>query len=243
MFRRLFRFSLFASALAIGAAIGCAVFNRVEGSGTAATDDREIGKDVTEVVLSGVGDLTVVKSDTPALRVTADDNLLPLIETVTSGNKLTIRTKSGHSLAPKTPITYTLFVPNLTKLDVSGAGNAIAEGLTGDDVSIKVSGAGNITIQKAECKNFTVTLSGAGNATLSGSTTKLTVKVSGAGDVKAADLKAAAADVQISGAGDATIWATDELKARVSGAGDVKYKGSPRVEQKVSGAGSISAMN
>jgi hypothetical protein len=231
---------LVVAACALGVALGFAVLrDRVEGSGNRAAEEREVGE-ITEVVLSGVGDLTVTPGEVTELVVSADDNILPLLETNSSGGTLTLRTKSGVSLAPKTPITYALRVPRLDRLTVSGAGNAAVEGpVGGDDLGIKVSGAGDVKLRGLACRGLTVTLSGAGNVTAAGTADRLTAKVSGAGDIKAADLKATAADVHISGAGNVTVWATGDLKARVTGAGDVKYKGQPRVDQKVSGAGSI----
>jgi len=242
MIRRACKFLLFASALGVGALLACTAFTEtVEGSGNPATEDRSVGA-VNEVVLSGVGNLTVIPGDVPSLSVTADDNILPLIETETSGRKLTISTKSWYSLRPKSPINYTLTVPRLEKLSVSGSGNVKAERLTGDNIAIKLSGAGNAVLREVTCKTLALTLSGAGNATMSGTADRVTARISGAGDIDAAGLKVGTADVQVSGAGNASVWATDELKVRVSGAGGVKYKGTPRIDQKVSGAGSIKPM-
>jgi len=239
MFRRAFKFVLFASALGIGALLAAAMFHEtVVGSGNSASEERGVGA-VTEVSLSGIGNLTIRAGDTPALSVTADDNLLPLIETETSGKKLSIHTKSGFSLRPNSPISITLTLPKLEKLNVSGSGNATAERINGDNLTIKLSGAGNATLHEVTCKTLTLSLSGAGNARLDGGAEKVTARISGAGDIDAAALKVGTADVQVSGAGNASVWATDELKVRVSGAGDVKYKGSPKIDQKVSGAGSV----
>ena len=239
MIRRAFKFVLFASALGAGALIALAVFQEtVVGSGKTATEERAVGA-VTEVSLSGIGNLTIRQGEIPGLAVTADDNILPLIETEASGKKLIIRTRTGYSLRPSAPISYTLTVPRLEKLSVSGAGNATADHLSGDNLTVKLSGAGNAVVREVACQSLTLTLSGAGNATLSGTAQKVTARISGAGDIDAAGLKTACADVQVSGAGNASVWATEELKVRVSGAGDVRYKGSPRIDQKVSGAGSV----
>lgn len=242
MIRRLFRFGLLVSAPIVGGLIAWGAFREtVQGSGKAATEDREVGT-VTEVVLSGIGNLTLVQGEVPVLSVTADDNILPLLETESSGRKLALGTKSGFNLHPKTPITYTLTVPRLEKIVVSGAGNVKAEKFAADELAVKLSGAGKITMTELNCRVLTLTLSGAGTATVGGSAGKATLKVSGAGDIHAAGLKVNAADVQVSGAGNASVWATGELKARVSGAGGVTYKGDPKVEKKESGAGKVRAM-
>src|SRR5437867_2120919 len=127
MIRRAFKLMLFVSALGIGALLAVAMLREtVSGSGNPATEERDVGS-VREVSLSGIGNLTVREGDVPSLSVTADDNILPLLETETSGNKLTIRTKSGFSIRPSGPINYILTVPKLEKVSVSGSGNVKAE--------------------------------------------------------------------------------------------------------------------
>lgn len=242
MIRRAIKLVLYTAALGGGALLGVAVSRpAVAGSGISATEERDIG-DVTAVALSGTGDLTIVPGQVPALSVTADDNILPLIETESDGGTLTLRTKSRTNVRPKTKIAYTLTVPRLSAITVSGAGNVTAQQLTTGALTVKLSGAGSANFESLACKALTLNLSGAGTARASGTTERLTVKLSGAGDIDVAGLKATTADVQISGAGMASVWAVKELKARVSGAGDVKYKGSPTVEQKVSGAGRVRSL-
>ena len=243
MLRRVVRLSLFAGALAVGAVIGCNVLGpATDGSGTPATESRDVG-DVTEVALVGVGDLVVVPGERTKLVVTADDNLLPLLETKSEGGKLTLGVKSGHNVNPKTPITFTLVVDRLERLSITGSGNAAGEGLTGEKLELKVSGSGNVSMTGLDYKEVSATISGSGEMTLGGTAERLTSTISGSGDVNAKELKAATGDVTVSGSGDVTLWATGELKARVSGSGDVRYKGSPRVDQKVSGSGTVKAMN
>jgi hypothetical protein len=240
MIRGAFKLVLFASALGVGGWLAVATAREtIDGSGAPATEERDVG-DVSEVVLSGVGDLTVVPGEFAALSVTADDNVLPALETESANGKLTLRTRSRTTLRPKTKIAYTLTVPRLDAITVSGAGNVKSTRLDADTLTVKLSGAGNVHLNNLTCKALALNVSGAGTAHLAGATEKLTMRLSGAGGIEAAGLKASSADVQVSGAGNATVWAADELKARVSGAGGVRYKGVPgSVEQKVSGAGRI----
>lgn len=219
--------------------VGCG--QHVEGSGKAATEDREVGE-VTEVSLTGIGDLVVVPGEKTRLVVTADDNILPLIATTSEGGKLSIGMKPGFNPRPRVPVTFTLFVKSLDKLTVSGAGNAAGEGLAGEKLEVRISGAGNVSMKGLTYKEVAASVSGAGDVELGGTTGKFTASISGAGDIDAKELKADSAEVSVSGAGDASVWATDDLKVRVSGAGDVRYKGSPKVEQKVSGAGDVKPM-
>src|SRR5579883_2845357 len=244
MIRRAIKLVLFASALSVGGllALATTVRETVEGSGISATEERDIGN-VNEVVLSGVGDLTIVPGAMPALSVTADDNILPALETNASGGKLHIGTRSLTSIHPKTKIHYTLTVPQLNSITVSGAGTVKTQRLEADDLKLKLSGAGKVQLDNLNCKSLAITLSGSGIANLSGPAEHFKLRLSGAGKIDAVKLQTNSADVRISGAGQAAIWSTDELKARISGAGNVKYRGQPQhIEQKVSGSGHIRAL-
>ncbi len=237
MIRWAIKHSLYAAALFTGGAIAWAVSRpAVEGSGTPATETRAIGA-VTEVVLSGSGDVTIVRGDDATVRVTADDNILPLLATETKGGKLNIHARG--SIKPKTKIAYTVTVPDLKAVTVSGAGNVTAEKLVGESLKVKLSGSGTATLRDVTYQTLALDLSGAGKVTVSGNAARTTLKLSGAGKIDAAGLRTTFAEAQVSGAGHASVWAATDLKARVSGAGSVKYKGSPQVEQKVSGAGSV----
>ncbi|MBP3960107.1 DUF2807 domain-containing protein [Gemmata sp. G18] len=238
MIRWAIKHSLYVAALGFGGMVAWAVSRpTVEGSGNSVTEERSIGP-VSEVTLSGVGDVVIKQGDVASLRVTADDNILPLLVSESNGNKLRLSTRSS-SMRPKTKIAYVVTVPQLDALTVSGAGNVTVEKLTGDDLKVKLSGAGTATLREVTYKELALDLSGAGKATATGTATRTTFKLSGAGKIDATGLQAVSADVRVSGAGHANVWAARELKANVSGAGGVKYKGTPQLEQKVSGAGSV----
>ena len=241
MIRRVIRFGLLASSLAAGGLLALATTarDRIDGSGVPATEERSVG-DVSAVELAGVGELTIVPGAAPSLSVTADDNVLPALETESANGRLTLRTKSRVSINTKTKIAYTLTVPRLDSVTVSGAGSVRAHRLDSDDLKVKLSGAGKAHLDNITCKSLKLELSGAGSAALGGAAEQFTLRLSGAGGVDAARLKANSADVRVSGAGNATVWVEGELKVRVSGAGGVKYKGHPaQIEQKASGAGRI----
>ena len=138
MIRRVVKFGLLASALVGGGllALGTTLRETVDGSGVPATEERDIG-DVNEVVLSGIGELTIVPGAVTALSVTADDNVLPVIETESVNGKLTLRTKSRTSLRTKTKIAYTLTTPRLDAITVSGAGNVKSSRLESDNLTVK----------------------------------------------------------------------------------------------------------
>lgn len=237
--RRGFKLGLFASALLVGGVLAHAIISEpVRGSGKAVTQERKIGN-ATELSIIRGDDIEIVQGDMPSVRITADDNILPLLETRNHNGKLTFDARAGFSIREVTPITYRVVLPEVQKISVSGTGNVKAAGLTADSLTINLSGAGKATLKDITCNTLTLSISGVGNTTLTGKVDKLVVKLSGAGDVDAQGLQAKSADTQISGAGTAKVWATTALKAKISGAGSIQYRGNPQIEQKVSGAGSV----
>lgn len=239
MLRRVFRVGMYASALVVGGAVASSLLSTpVVGSGVEVTETRPV-EAVTEVELAGGGELVVTPSDRPGLTVTADDNLLPYLETVVSRNRLSLRTRSGYRLSPVTPVVYRLSVPRLSKLTVSGSGAAGGEGLTGGDLEVRVTGSGGVVLGGLDVGAVKLTVTGSGTAELGGRAASLTAKVTGSGEVKAGGLKVGTAEATVTGSGGLTVWPADALKARVTGSGDVRYKGTPTVERKVTGSGSV----
>ena len=232
---------LIGGALLFGGWLPCAAAgDSVNGSGKAKSEDRSIS-DVSEVATSGGGAIEITLGDKPNVRVSADDNILPLLEVKCADGKLTFETKFGYEINPVTPITYVVTLPQLKKLTVSDAGNVKAAGLKGAELAIRMSGAANVTLKNVHCKSLSLSPDGAGQATMAGTAAKARIRSSGAGTVDATDLKSVACDAEVSGNGSARIWATDELKVRVSGTARVEYKGKPRIEQSVADKGRIQA--
>jgi hypothetical protein len=241
MICRVFRagkYVLFAGALVAGGLIAASRPERVTGSGNPATEGRTVGA-VDQISLAGSGNLTVINGDAPSLTVTADDNLLPLIETIVSGRQLQIHTRAGYSINPQTPISYTLTVPQLEKVELSGSGSVQASQFTGNKLAITLSGTGTIMLRELDYEALSVNLSGAAKATMSGVANEMTVRVSGSGDIDAKELRTATSEVRVSGSADIRLWATERLNARVSGSGDVRYRGDPKIEKRISGSGSV----
>ncbi|HEY1188873.1 MAG TPA: head GIN domain-containing protein [Gemmata sp.] len=239
MIRWAFRHTLYAMALGFGGLIAwSATRPALEGSGTPATEERDVVGEPTEVVISGMGAVLLVQGPAPAVRVTADDNIVPHLKANTSGKRLTLTTDTSAALKPKTNIRYRVTLPNLTAVTVSGAASVGTDTFNCEKLAVKLSGAGKADLHDLTCRSLALTLSGAGKANVTGTAEHATIKLSGAGTIDATALRVGTAEVQLSGAGKATVWA-DVLKARVSGAGVVKYKGAPQLEQKVRGAGTI----
>jgi hypothetical protein len=221
-------------------AIGGWAGERVNGVGEPQTESRDVGS-FSQVSLSGVGEVHLHQGPYKPIEITAEQNILDIMETEVRGDRLHIGTKKGYYIGRTKKLEIHVWSQEYTSAHSSGAGDIrTADRISGDDFDISLSGAGSFS-GDLEVKELRTDISGAGNATLSGSAQKHEFYISGAGSVSAYDLRTESSLANISGAGDAKLHCESELEARVSGAGSIRYRGNPSVEKHVSGAATIKA--
>jgi Putative auto-transporter adhesin, head GIN domain len=195
--------------------------NGVKGSGVSATETRAMAQ-FSGVDLTGVGKLILKVSEGSnySVKVTADDNLLALVETKVAGDKLTIGLKDSVSISNSSSFVYEVTAPKIEKLETSGAAAVEGSGFNGGKLALNVSGVGSVKLN-GRVDEFRADLSGAGSLDSSGLI---------ANDVK----------VELSGVGSADVHADQRIRANVSGLGSITWRGSATdVKTDVSGLGSV----
>lgn len=206
-------------ALVFGAA-GCKSMlgiNKVQGSGTAKTEKRDVAR-FTAIEVSCHGNVNVTAQSAASLSVTGDDNIVPLITTEVKDDTLYI--KSDKEYDSKRPLHIDVAAPDVARFVFSGAGDA--------------------ALSKIQNERLEITVTGAGKLTASGETKEASVSLTGAGDLDAKDLHAAKTTVKSTGVGSVEVYATDELVANATGLGNVNYYGNPKhVTAKATGLGEI----
>lgn len=191
----------------------------IKGNGKARTEQRTLPT-FRALSVSGSIEVRVVVGGKQSVELRGDDNVLPVIETRVTKDRLVVHSTDSYS--SKVPLELRITVPALEALSASGACRGSVKGITG--------------------KTFALDASGASSFDLAGTVDRLRVDVSGSGTVRARGLVAASARASVSGAGDVELTATSQLDASVSGAGSIDYWGNPgSVQRSVSGAGSIDA--
>jgi hypothetical protein len=218
--------------------------NYIEGSGDVITETREVSG-FDRISLSGFGKVNVVQGDEESLTVTTDDNIMPYIETEVRGDTLVLGfTDDGEhkSFDPTKGITFDLVVKDLSRIDVSGAGDIQVDALETESLRVELSGAGNLYIDSIVADELVIRISGAGNASVGGVVTGQDITLSGAGNYNGGDLESETAIIEMSGVGNGTVWATENLDIHMSGVGNLEYYGSPRVIQNVSGFGVVRSL-
>ncbi len=177
--------------------------NAIHGSGVSKTETRAVGS-FSKLDIAGAGDVDVEVGPTQAVSVTADDNILPIIETVVSGDTLSIGSEGSYN----------------TKLGVKV--NITVPALDG----VSVSGSGNFHVKGVKARNMDVGITGSGDITIIGGVDQLTGQITGSGNLHGGDLTAKRVHVTVTGSGNANVLATEELDASVTGSGDVRYSGN-----------------
>jgi len=188
----------------------------IHGSGTMATEVREVESFTRVSVAMGV-DVLVTVGSPQQVKLTFDDNIIGKVRTRVRGNTLEIDSRNSFSTSSKCKIEIT--VPSLDEFSLAGSGNIDIHGVAGDKFEIDLAGSGNVRID--------------------GRTKILEIDVAGSGDIDARDLIAEEAEVSIAGSGNVRVHAEKSLEANISGSGDIRYYGDPDVESDVSGSGSI----
>ncbi|MDO9112696.1 MAG: head GIN domain-containing protein [Polaromonas sp.] len=222
----------------------------VRGSGTAATETRTL-PEFQAIALNGGMDLVVRQGPVQSVQVLADDNLLPMLETVVeSGSKgatLQVRWKrdsggwfgGSNSVQTRTKVLVTVVVPKLTALSTAGAGDIRLETFSTPVLQVSISGSGDTRLQGLSTDELGVRISGSGNVSGQGTAARTTVSIAGSGDVKLTEMRSDEVKVSIAGSGEAAVNAQKTLSVSIAGSGDVVYVGNAEVKSSVAGSGSV----
>jgi hypothetical protein len=208
-----------------------------KGSGNVVTETREVSG-FDKVLLSGIGDVTLIQADQESLKIEAEDNVITHITTEVQDGTLHI-SFDRKTIVPTKPIKFTLTMKDIHSVESQGVSNVETEQINTDNLTVGISGTGNINIRNLKASQLTANISGAGNFTANGQVSDQKVTMSGAGNYDGEDLQSSTATVVISGLGRVVVWAADTLDVTISGTGGVDYYGNPQVNQQISGLGRL----
>jgi hypothetical protein len=209
------------------------------GSGRAKTENRAVGA-FTGVAISVPGRLELTQGATDSVAITADDNVLPELETVVEKGvlEIRIRTKNLH-IARKSEIRIAVSIRAIESLAVAGSANVAAGPLQAAKLSVKVAGSGDVKIASLTAQELVANIAGSGDLAVAGRADTFTANAAGSGSVRADKLETKRAKVAVAGSGSVVLIARESLNASIAGSGDVRYYGDPKVERSVVGSGSV----
>lgn len=193
-----------------------AIHHGVRGNGNIKQEKRDVAT-FDSISTEGAFEIEIVAQKPQSLEIEGDDNILPLVGTEVSGKVLHIKNLRGYSTSR--PIIVKVSIPDLMRIDSSGAGSIQVSGLKNDRFEIHTNGAPAIRA--------------------SGETKELNIDANGAGSIETFRLRSARAVVDSKGVSKVEVNASETLDVTVSGPSTVIYQGRAVVKQTVNGPGSV----
>jgi hypothetical protein len=228
------RFSAGIALVALGVISGCNGSLMVGppaivGSGVSKEESRPVDAfHVLDVGSTLQVNVSVTSGAKPSLKITGDDNLVPLIESVVSDGTLILRLKDNSNISPKLPLLAEVVVSELDGVKASGAARVnVKGGAKVERFTAGASGAAQVSVEGVEASQCVAGAEGASQVVLSGSTASLKLDASGASRVKAEGLKVEDAHVSISGASSVELRTSKSVDGDISGASQLDLYGSP----------------
>lgn len=215
------RYLLLACLVALSIFYGCYFNignNGVRGSGIVKSESRTVAG-FSSISFKSVGRVKIQQTGKESLTISAEDNLLPLLESRVADRTLYLGTANDAAFNPSKPIEFVVEVKSLEGLNMTGVGSIEAKGIQGKRLSVSHSGVGSVAI--------------------AGSADVLDLNLSGVGSFQGSEFQTKQATVKSSGVGSAVVNVSQQLDADVSGVGSVEYIGSPQVQESVRGVGSL----
>jgi len=235
---------LFAAALFVGSLLlpGCddgLICRRGDGP---LVEETRVLPAFSRIEMKSAMDVTLIPNETYQVVLRAQDNVLEILETRVSGDKLILDLE--ECLRSHEPIHVEVYAPVFEGVHIKGSGDldAVAPLVT-PGFSLQIDGSGDAVLD-LETELAQVFINGSGDVTFSGSATRQELDINGSGSIRAYELWTSSTSLLISGSGDCRIYAEDELAVRISGSGTVFYKGYPMITDLViSGSGEVIEAN
>lgn len=229
------------------------------GQGALESEVREV-EGFERIWVGAPADVYITAGTNYEVVVTAQENLLDLIETEKDGT--TLRIDNDKCLGDHKTIRVDITLPELLAVSVKGSGDVFGQSVfTGakldldidgsggmeiegdyDEIYVEIAGSGDLSLV-ANTPKFESEMRGSGNLYLSGTGDAAKFRTRGSGEVNAFDFALNSAEVNISGSGDAHVNVSTDLVIDIRGSGDVFYRGNPTINVDINGSGEVKNAN
>ncbi len=139
---------------------------KINGEGDLRTETRSTGN------FSGInsrisGNVFYVQGNEYKIELTAQQNVLNVIETPIINNKVVVRFKNDVRVRSHELITVRVTAPSISSIDLSGSGNFTGlSPINGNALFFKLSGSGNLSLPSVTTTRLEATISGSGNISI-----------------------------------------------------------------------------
>jgi len=211
---------------------------RLKGSDRRVEKARSVAA-FSKLRLEGPVDVRLNQAAADTVKVAADDNIEPLIETRVEGDTLVIRLQKGAGFRTRHHPLVTVDSKNLQAIAIDGSGDLLLDRFKSERLQLSLQGSGDVQIGLLEVRELTASLSGSGDIQIAGRADTQSWSLHGSGDVDARSLSGRSVKAELHGSGDMDLGVAEELDVSLRGSGDLSYAGRPQLRQSISGSGDI----
>ncbi|MBT9548900.1 MAG: DUF2807 domain-containing protein [Candidatus Sericytochromatia bacterium] len=233
--------------------------NSVKGDGVIKSEERPLDGRFETLDIQAPIEVEYSQSDSDkGLTLTADSNILPLIQTTVSNNRLLVKLAQSYDSA--TQVKMLLKGPALSEVivsapakvsllalsgkqplsvEASGAASVLLSGPASDSLKLKGSGSSELEIRDLKGQKAEVSLTESSALRAYGSLDSLTLTADGASRLLALNLRVTEAQLTFERASKGSLTVSSRLQATLSGASELTYGGNPQLIPNLSGASSL----
>lgn len=219
----------------------------IVGNSEVITETRDVSG-FNHIDVSGNGNAVIRFGEDYALEIEAESNLMDYLTSDVRGDELVLGIADQVGINATRPITYTITLPTLEAIDLSGNSSAVVpdavldgtfsldlsgasearfDALTVTALAIELSGSSDVTIATLSADSLDMDLGGSSNLRVNGGEVTTTqLDLSGSSDYNAPNLISQSVTGRASGSSDVTVNAPDTLDIETSGSSDVRNTAS-----------------
>ena len=179
-------------------------------------------RDFNKIDFKLVGSLEIVQGADESVIIEADDNVIPIIETVVEDGILKVRMIKWKCFRNVKNLKVCVSVKDLCLVKNQGVGSIEIKKLQTPSLTLILSGVGSLNVQDLETDSLDAQLIGVGSLNINaGIAKKQTILVSGCGSFNGQNLAGMTGVVTVSGCGSAKINIQD-ISYNKTGVGSIK---------------------
>ncbi len=202
----------------------CIFTGSVEGNGKVVDEARDLG-DFDKISVTRGMNVYIIQGTNQKIVVSADENLLDVIETKVSDGTLKVSCNRGIRKAAANKVLVT--IPDIDLIKATAGSNIFAEDtLNLKKLEIKSTAGSNVKLL-LNTEELTVSAVAGSNIFLNGTSESFNAKANSGSNLKAGDLRTSNCDLKASSGANIWINVQKELSAKVSSGANVFYSGNP----------------
>lgn len=200
----------------------------VTGDGNVSTKDRTLSEDFTEIEVSRGLDVYLTESDSPSLKVQADENLHDIIITKIENGVLKIYSEENIRRAESKKVMVN--VSNLTSINATSGSDVFStNALKAENIKLSTTSGADLEVE-LDAQSTTLASTSGSDIRVKGTTHTLSASATSGSDIDAQHLISQSCTASVTSGADIVVHAEEKLTASATSGGDIKYYGNPKGE-------------